>query len=212
MRARQSVSLQLAAIQKSDSGFVVSRRAASFDSALSADQWKIIGPRLALLQDDIHFLLGDWLNFGRKQMRRWRKCNKGKAERFAFAVASTNVPHGSIGVYAWVCKNLVARYEQLNWSHHVELAAVPRRQQRKMARLAIAGDWTVGQLRAHRRIAAADQIDRGGKAQAAALPLWLFDADRWFGANPPGRWTTAQRAALSPHFKRLEANIRAATG
>src|SRR6185503_13334434 len=187
---------------------IISRRAATFQEDISEEEWKLIGSHLAYLQDDLHFTLGDWLNYGRRRMKHWRRCGDVAAERYAFAYAATAIPFKTLANTAWVCAKVIVRYENLSWSHHVELAPLEEKQQKKFARLAQKDSLTVAELRMNRRLQLRECEAETTNSNACDLPLWIHDAERWLAAQDFESWTPGRRTAWQLRIEPLLEKIR----
>lgn len=190
----------------------VGRRGATFPTNLTEQEWKIFGLELARLQDDIHFALADWLNYGREQYRTWRECSEAEAERLAFAVAGTSFAAETLRVCAWVGRKLGGRRNAaLSWSHHREVAQLPPKQQSKFLALAEQNDWSVSELRVQRRLQLAEATERPITPTQDDFPAWVWEARRWLKRQDFKNWTAARRAAWRAEVQPLAAALMDST-
>jgi hypothetical protein len=182
----------------------VGRRGATFPEDLSEHDWKIFGLQLATLQDDIHFALADWLNYGREKYRTWRECSEAEAERCAFAVAGTSFASETLRVCAWVGRKIgPRRNDALSWSHHREVAQLEPKLQMKFLCLAEENSWSVSELRVQRRLQLAAVEREKLKTTADEFPTWLWEAKRWLRRQNFGSWGTSRRAAWRTEVRPL---------
>ena len=183
----------------------VRRRGALFADNLTEQEWKIFGLELARLQDDIHFALADWLNYGREKYQSWRECSEVEAERLAFAVAGTSFAAETLRVCAWVGRKLGSRRNAaLSWSHHREVAQLPPKMQTKFLTLAEENDWSVSELRVHRRLQLAEaSAEKATTSSPDDFPAWIWEARRWLKRQDFDRWPAARRQAWLAEIKPL---------
>ena len=175
----------------------VGRRGATFPDNLTEHDWKNFGLELARLQDDIHFALADWLNYGREKYRTWRECSEAEAERCAFAVAGTSFAAETLRVCAWVGRKIGARRNGgLSWSHHKEVAQLPPKLQTKFLTLAEQNSWSVSELRVQRRLHLAEStVEKQNNGAPDEFPAWVWEARRWLNRQNFDAWSAGRHAA-----------------
>jgi len=102
------------------------------------EDWTAIGQRLQWISRGIHFWIGDWIRFGD---RKW-------GEKYAQAVEETPFSQGTLQNDVWVCERIESsrRREQLTFSHHAVVAALPPAEQDKWLDLAEREGWSSRQL------------------------------------------------------------------
>lgn len=190
----------------------VSRRGAIFPSDLSEQDWKVFGLELARLQDDIHFALADWLNFGREKYRSWRECSEVEADRCAFAVAGTSFAAETLRVCAWVGRKIGERRNAgLSWSHHREIAQLTPKLQTKFLTLAEQNKWSVSELRVQRRLKLAQVSKEIPQASEDDFPAWLWDAKRWLNRQNFELWSKPRREAWRSEVRSFAVSLLTST-
>lgn len=118
---------------------------------LTFESWIRIGKHLSDIRDASSWWLGDWLIFGERKY----------SERYASAIAETNLDYQTLRNYAWVARRFPAsrRRASLSLQHHAEVASQPTDEQDRWLDLAESNGWSKSQLR--REIKADRQIADG---------------------------------------------------
>lgn len=108
-------------------------------------EWLAAGRRLGAIGRCSQWWIGDWVRYG---AARW-------GERYAEAARVTGYDVASLRNMAWVASrfDLSLRSDKLSWSHHVLLAPLDRREQRRWLERAVAERLSVADLRLELRAA-----------------------------------------------------------
>ena len=130
------------------------------------DDWCSLGRSLQAMQQGIHWWLGDWLRFGEAQF----------GEKYAQAVEDTGFAEQTLQNDVWVASAIPAsrRREELTFSHHSEVAALPPAEQDEWLDKAERGHWTRERLRR----------EMGGNGRQPAL---LYDGPGRLAVGGNGR-------------------------
>ncbi len=106
---------------------------------LTYEEWEAAGLMYRFWAGCIQWVLGDWLNYGEKQF----------GEKYAQAVAETELDAQTLRNYAWVCHKVAPenRDHRLSFSHHAEVAPLAAEDQKSMLNAAYENGWTVRLLR-----------------------------------------------------------------
>ena len=85
-----------------------------FHGELSYQEWTLLGCQLAKLRRSIHWLIGDWLNYGERRF----------GEQYAQAMADTGFDYQTLANDKWVASRIspARRREELSFSHHLAVA------------------------------------------------------------------------------------------
>ena len=107
---------------------------------LTIEQWLEIGHTLRWLQTGVQFWIGDHLRVGKERF----------GERYTQALDETEYSYQALNDMVWVAEHVdfSRRRENLSWSHHREVAALPPAQQTEMLDKAESEGLTRSQLRA----------------------------------------------------------------
>ncbi len=140
---------------------------------LTFDQWRKAGRRLATLDNALQWMIGDWLNFGRRAY----------GEKYREAVEITDYELHTLHQLAWVAGTFEPhrRRATLSWSHHKEVAALEPPQQNLWLERAESKRWSCMRLRSELRLAqnlgpgrdfrnGSSEGARGGSLPAAPRP------------------------------------------
>ena len=86
---------------------------------LSFEDWDAIGKRLSQVASGVQWWIGDWLNYGERRY----------GEMYSQAEAITERENQLLRNYKYVSANveLSSREDNLSWTHHREVAALPVR-------------------------------------------------------------------------------------
>jgi hypothetical protein len=112
---------------------------------LARAEWLATGRRLGAIGRCSQWWIGDWVRYG---AGRW-------GEKYAEAARVTGYDVASLRNMAWVASRfeLSLRNDKLTWSHHVLLAPLDRREQRRWLRRAAEERLSVADLRLELRTA-----------------------------------------------------------
>lgn len=100
------------------------------------ETWEAYGYWLACVEKAVHWLLGDWCNYG----------EAAYGEKYAQALDSSVFAYQTIANDAWVCSRIPIsrRRENLSFGHHAEVAALDVAEQDHWLELAATGDGEAG--------------------------------------------------------------------
>jgi DNA methylase len=115
------VSAELAPLQPEAIPGEISATALVLDRSLSFEQWEAVGRTFDNIGGGLLWWIGDWLNYGEK--------NYG--ETYSQALDFTNYEYQTLMDARWVAGKveISRRRENLPWSHHKEIAALPPAEQ-----------------------------------------------------------------------------------
>ena len=114
-----------------------------FDPLMPFEEWRDLGPKLAVHAIASTWWLGDWLVFGiAKYDRRYKR-----------AIAATRLDYQTLRNYAMVARRfeLPRRRDDLSFQHHAEVCALNDEEQDYWLDLASANRWSRNELRRHLR-------------------------------------------------------------
>jgi hypothetical protein len=106
---------------------------------LDAIEWAAAGRRIGAVGRSIQWLLGDWITYG----------NAKFGERYARASKITGYDSQTLMNMVYVASrfSISRRRENLSWSHHEALAALPAEEQEHWLNEAVTRRWSVADLR-----------------------------------------------------------------
>ena len=107
------------------------------------EQWSDYGSMLQAAEGAIHWIIGDWLNYGERVY----------GETYTQAVEETGYSQGTLANDKWTCGAVDPwrRCEGLSFAHHAEVASLPPSEQTAWLGQAQDGGWTRHELRARLR-------------------------------------------------------------
>lgn len=119
--------------------FVATKLGLQIDGDVPFTDWEAYGRGLLVVHESIHFLIGDWLNYGERHY----------GETYLQALEETPFAESTLRSDKWVAEKVKAshRLTELSWSHHREVAILPPEQQRPMLERALENQWTRLELR-----------------------------------------------------------------
>lgn len=175
---------------------------------LSFDHWLSIGQTLRQMERSVLWWIGDWLRFGERRY----------GETYAQALEATDYSYQTIADAKWLAEKFEfsRRRENLSWSHHREVAALPDQQQDTLLDEAAAGGWSRSDL----RLAVYREKNRIGADPATAETCTTDDlaalasAGMRFGtvyADPPWQYgNQGTRASTGRHYSGMSVDDIAA--
>jgi len=103
--------------QFSIDGLIVTRLGLELPDNLPYEQWELIGRKLRSVERAIQWLIGDWIRFGESHY----------GEMYAQALDATEYSYGTLRNQAYVAGRfeLSRRHDNLSFTHHQEVAALP---------------------------------------------------------------------------------------
>jgi hypothetical protein len=106
---------------------------------LDAIEWAAAGRRIGAVGRSIQWLLGDWITYG----------NTKFGERYSRASKITGYDSQTLMNMVYVASrfSISRRRENLSWSHHEALAALPSEEQEHWLNQAVTQRWSVSDLR-----------------------------------------------------------------
>lgn len=129
--------IDLATLQRPGS---LTRTGLNLPAGLPFEEWEAIGKTLLHVEQSVQWAIGDWLNYGERTY----------GEAYAQAVEATGYSYQTLRDSAWVAGaiNLSDRSDNLPWTHHRILAAIPdESDRRELIRTAADNGATVAELR-----------------------------------------------------------------
>ena len=164
---------------------------------MTLDGWASIGKKLCRAGHMIQWWLGDWAAFG--------ELHYGQLKEFS---ELNELDYGYLRNMAWVSSKVQVsrRRDNLDWSFHQEVAALPEPEQDKWLDTAQVEGFSKSELRSRIRMAKGKQcaLDRDGPATKSALKL-CEDLSYWLNHRPQEFWTDDRKIAWR---KNLDAIVR----
>ncbi|CAM3727352.1 LmbU family transcriptional regulator [Kibdelosporangium persicum] len=141
---------------------------------MAIDTWRALGEEILAVSESSVWWLGDWLVFGERKY----------PDRYKRAMRQTSLDYQTLRNYAWAARRFppARRRPKLSLQHHIEVAALPQRDQDHWLGFAERMRWGRDELRRQMRASAAPDTD----AQPVATSLKLT-----FGADQMRRWSAA---------------------
>ena len=87
------------------------------EKGLSIESWLAMGQTLQLFRNSLHFIIGDWLNYG----------EAAYGEMYSQALDQTGWAYQTLNDIAWVARAvpISLRKEELSWNQHKAVAGLP---------------------------------------------------------------------------------------
>ncbi len=116
------------------------------------ETWAIVGCKLQYVEGAVHWWIGDWLNYG----------ERAYGETYAQAIEETGHKYQTVANDKYVAGKIEVshRRENVDWSTHAEVAALPPEQQDYWLDKAEAEGFTRQDLRQHIRSARLANVNR----------------------------------------------------
>jgi N6-adenosine-specific RNA methylase IME4 len=178
----------------------VSQTGLDLPESLTFEEWESVGESLKGVERSLMWWIGDWLRFGE---RKW-------GEQYSQAIEATEKSYQTLADAKWVAEKFESsrRRENLSWSHHREVAALPAEAADRMLHLAGAEDWSRNDLRKHvsraKASAAIMASEPSGDTCKVADLYRLIEQGTKFGtiyADPPWLYDNqGTRAATGNHY------------
>ena len=148
----------------------ISKTGLIFNDSIAFNEWKDIGSLLKQVEGSVQFWIGDWLNFGK------RKYEHGKYEQ---ALQELEYEKQALKDFCWVSESIETslRKDNLEFSHHKEVASLPPEEQQQWLETAEQEQLTVRELR--------EQIKEVKKQKAPPLPQGKYFV---IYADPPWQY------------------------
>lgn len=104
------------------------------EETTTIEEWDAVGKVLFQLADSMQWLIGDWINFGEKNEKKW-------GETYKEAIALIDRRYQTFRNWKWVAGSieLSRRRDKLSFSHHEVVAGLPVEKQDEWL------DWAVSQ-------------------------------------------------------------------
>ena len=111
---------------------------------LPFDVWQRIGDTLKRIERGIQFAIGDWLNYGERTY----------GQMYSQALEATDYAYGSLADMKWVAARFQSsdRSENLPWTHHRAVAALPKPDALELLHTAECERWSRPQLHEQVRV------------------------------------------------------------
>lgn len=160
----------------------LSRTAAQFRDNLTFAEWQEAGKKLCRVSAACLWWIGDWINYGRNKY----------GEKYAAALEIVDYDYQTLRNASWVAGSveLSRRRDNLTWSHHLEVAALKPKEQKKWLEKAEAEKWSVSDLRRAIRQAGADPNAKMNDHTPFNSPTnKIREAYNWLTRQPDDFWT-----------------------
>jgi N6-adenosine-specific RNA methylase IME4 len=117
----------------------VSETALDLPAGLSFEEWQRCGGLLGQVGRSVQWWIGDWVNYGEAQY----------GEKYAQALDATGLEYQAVANMAWVARQFEfsLRKENLSWSHHHFVAALPPDERQRWLDKAEVEQWSAHELR-----------------------------------------------------------------
>lgn len=147
---------------------------------ITIDEWKELGRGLKQIEGSVQFWIGDWARFGEKRGFTGKYTDpKVYDELEEITGLDRKTLYGYKGISESIESSL--RRDDLSFSHHKEVASLPKEKQEKFLQLASEKDLSVRELR--------EEIRRDGiKESHPDLPIGKF---RIIYADPPWKYSNS---------------------
>jgi hypothetical protein len=131
--------------------------------------WQRVGQQIALLSSSSAWWLGDWLIYGQAKF----------PDRYRQAVEGTSLDYQTLRNYAWVARKFPVsrRRETLSFQHHAAVASLPAPEQQIWLDRASFSHWSLTELRAQLKAAAAIE-SAGGQTNGRTVLQLSICGDR----------------------------------
>jgi hypothetical protein len=108
-------------LEKISNGVQFNKNGLTIKKDLSVEDWLSLGNTLETMQGAIQWWIGDWLNYGEQRY----------GETYTQALDASKYSYETLANIKWVAKSIESslRSESLSWSHHKEIAPLPKRKQ-----------------------------------------------------------------------------------
>jgi hypothetical protein len=153
-------------------GVEVSKTGLTITAPLTFAEWESLGAGLQSMHKSILFLLGDWLCWGEQRF----------SEEFSQAIKAKGHAVQTLLNAQWVSSRIEPsrRRENLSWTHHSEVAALPAADQDTLLQQAIDNEWSTRELReAVREIKPAKVVERVEQAEIIEKKEVRMDFTKW---------------------------------
>ena len=147
---------------------------------ITIDEWKELGRGLKQIEGSVQFWIGDWARFGEKRGFTGKYTDPKVYDELE---EITGLERKTLCGYKGISESIESslRREDLSFSHHKEVASLPREKQEKFLQLASEKDLSVRELR--------EEIRRDGiKESHPDLPIGKF---RIIYADPPWKYSNS---------------------
>jgi hypothetical protein len=164
---------------------------------LTLEDWAAVGRKLVRVDQVTKWWLGDWAAFG---LRKY-----GQLKEFAEA---NGINYGGLRQMAWVSSSveLSRRRDNVDWSKHMEVAALKPRDQTKWLQKAATEEMPLAELR--RQIRQSQATKNALESDGPTIKFISRACDdliHWLTRQPADFWTTDRKAIWR---KRLEPLVK----
>ncbi|MFF2331555.1 MULTISPECIES: LmbU family transcriptional regulator [unclassified Streptomyces] len=131
-----------------DKSIISKKTGLTLPADLPLDSWRHLGEHISQISNASAWWLGDWLVFGHDKY----------PDRYKRAMVDTSLDYGTLRNYAWIARRFepARRREALSFQHHVEVAALPEKEQEHWLDFAEKFSWSRNELRKQLRASYAD--------------------------------------------------------
>ncbi|HON98596.1 MAG TPA: MT-A70 family methyltransferase [Bacteroidales bacterium] len=147
---------------------------------ITIDEWKELGRGLKQIEGSVQFWIGDWARFGEKRGFTGKYTDPKVYDKLE---EITGLDRKTLKGYKGISESIESslRRDDLSFSHHKEVASLPKEKQEKFLQLASEKDLSVRELR--------EEIRRDGiKESHPDLPIGKF---RIIYADPPWKYSNS---------------------
>ena len=149
---------------------------------LTYDKWASIGTKLREMNTASRWWLGDWVIYGERYL----------AETYTQALEDTDYDKETVRGFAYVCERFEPerRRDDVSWSHHRVVAALPPKEADRWLKLAAKNNWTVKELKKEIRKAKAEDVEEPEEGKPVII-VKKIDGDirpREWLLQMPGTW------------------------
>jgi N6-adenosine-specific RNA methylase IME4 len=162
---------------------------------LPYDRWLSLGETLKRMEKSVQWWIGDWLRFGERRY----------GEMYSQALEATDYSYQALNDMKWVANAVEPslRQENLSWSHHKEIAALPTEQAQELLEKAETDRLSVRELRSEVR-EAKQAVNREKRLDEIALnSVGKYTV---IYADPPWKYDFAEtdNRAIENHYPTME--------
>jgi hypothetical protein len=169
-------------------GGAYTRISLTLPEAMQREQWIALWPRLQEVESAVNWMIGDWLNFGRRKY----------GEKYVAALEFTDWQYQRLLNAAYICAHVPPsiRRPGLDYTHHAVVAPLPEDDQVHYLDQAEQGKWTVSQLRVAVRRSQAIHKRSNAKVVGFVPSAWVAEFKRWARQQDWAAWSAERRAML----------------
>ncbi len=159
-----------------------------FSKDMTLEEWAAIGREIYSSAEGLTWQLADWAAFGERE--------HGALKEFC---EKQGMNYGTLKTYAYVASNVEKsnRFDQLTFTHHIEVAPLPSRKQSEWLTKAAKENWSVSELRRQIR----GQPEPGDGKPFAFEEKRAIDLLQHLSTRPSEYWTPERKTFWREHLK-----------